>query len=136
MRARSFAPALVGLGLVAAACSGADADVSVTVRDDGITVSDGSLPAGEHTFEGTNEGTVTHEFEILRVPEGVDANALPAEGTTVPADDLLDPVDEVEDLAPGTSATLTLDLEPGTYAVICNLPGHYALGMHTTFTVA
>jgi uncharacterized cupredoxin-like copper-binding protein len=83
-----------------------------------------------------NEGTATHEFEILRVPEGVDANALPMDGTTARADDLLVPVDEVEDIAPGTSATLSVELEPGTYAVICNLPGHYANGMHTTFTVA
>ena len=53
-----------------------------------------------------------------------------------PADELLEPVDEVEDIAPGTSASLSLDLEPGTYAVICNLPGHYANGMHTTFAVS
>ncbi|MGZ8592899.1 MAG: plastocyanin/azurin family copper-binding protein [Actinomycetota bacterium] len=44
-------------------------------------------------------------------------------------------IDEVEEIAPGTSATLNLDLDAGTYAVLCNLPGHYANGMHAAFTV-
>jgi uncharacterized cupredoxin-like copper-binding protein len=136
MKVRMVAPAFVVLAAAATACGGAEADVTVTIRDDAIALSESSIAAGELTFEGTNDGTMTHEFEILRVPDGVDADALPQDGTTVPADDLLEPVDEVEDIAPGTSATLSLDLEPGTYAVICNLPGHYANGMHTTFTVA
>ena len=45
-------------------------------------------------------------------------------------------VDEVEDIAPSTSTSLTVTLEPGTYAMLCNLPGHYAQGMVTTFEVA
>jgi uncharacterized cupredoxin-like copper-binding protein len=28
---------------------------------------------------------------------------------------------------------LTLDLKPGHYAVVCNLPGHYAAGMRQDF---
>jgi len=128
--------ALFGLGLVAAACSGGgDADVTVTLRDDGITLSDTSPAAGELRFEGVNQGSLTHEFEMFGVPEGVDANALPLDGDTARADELLEVIDEVEDIAPGTSAGLSLDLEPGNYAVMCNLPGHYANGMHATFTV-
>jgi uncharacterized cupredoxin-like copper-binding protein len=134
MRARIFVPVFVGLGL--AACSGAEADVVVTLRDDGITLSRSSPPAGDLTFEGTNEGSMTHEFEVFGVPEGVDADALPIEGNTAPADEMLEVIDEVEDIAPGTAASLSLDLQPGTYAVICNLPGHYEAGMHATFTVA
>ena len=30
---------------------------------------------------------------------------------------------------------LTLDLKPGTYLLVCNLPGHYAAGMWTVLTV-
>ena len=44
-------------------------------------------------------------------------------------------IEEVEDIAPGVSQKLALDLAPGAYAVICNLPGHYGQGMHATFTV-
>ena len=43
-------------------------------------------------------------------------------------------VDEVEEIAPGTGAGLSVELQPGTYAVICNVAGHYEQGMFTTFT--
>ena len=39
-------------------------------------------------------------------------------------------VDEVEDIAPNSDATLTVDLAAGSYVVICNLPAHYQQGMH------
>ncbi len=136
MQIRRLVVAAVALAIVAVACSGGEeADVTVTMRDDGITMSSDALAAGDLTFEGVNEGTVTHEFEVFAVPEGVDANALPVEGDTAPADEMLTVIDEVEDIAPGTSATLNLSLDAGNFAVICNLPGHYAAGMHTTFTV-
>ena len=128
--------AIVALGLLVVACSGdGEADVTVTLQDDGIDLSSDTLSAGDLTFEGVNEGTMTHEFEVFAVPEGVDANNLPVEGETAPADEMLEVIDEIEDIAPGTSATLNLNLDAGNYAVICNLPGHYANGMHTTFVV-
>jgi uncharacterized cupredoxin-like copper-binding protein len=136
MRFRTLMIALVVLGFVAAACGGEDADVTVTLRDDGIDLSDATPAAGSLTFEGINEGTATHEFEVFGVPEGVDADALPVEDGVAAADEMLTVIDEVEDIAPGTSARLTVNLEPGTYALICNLPGHYGAGMHRTFTVA
>lgn len=136
MRLRRLALALVGLGLVAGACSAGEPDVTVTLRDDGIALSSASVGPGELTLEGVNDGTMTHEFEVFSVPEGVDANALPIEDNTATATELLTVIDEVEDIAPGTSARLSINLDPGTYAVLCNLPGHYAAGMHATFTVA
>jgi uncharacterized cupredoxin-like copper-binding protein len=30
---------------------------------------------------------------------------------------------------------LTVDLDPGNYVVICNIPGHYAAGMHAELTI-
>ena len=44
-------------------------------------------------------------------------------------------VGETGDLAPGRAKALTLSLKAGHYALICNLPGHYAAGQHTDFTV-
>jgi uncharacterized cupredoxin-like copper-binding protein len=32
--------------------------------------------------------------------------------------------------------TLTADLKPGRYVLICNLPGHYAMGMWFPLVVA
>ena len=44
-------------------------------------------------------------------------------------------VDEVEDLAAGDTATLTVDLPPGHYTLICNLKGHVRMGMYSDITV-
>jgi uncharacterized cupredoxin-like copper-binding protein len=135
--------AALSIGLVLAACSSddpsdqpAEGGVAVTLRDDGITLDPESVPAGEVAFTATNDGTMVHEFEVFTVPEGVDANALPVEDNVADAEGQgLEVVDEVEDIAPGTHAELSLDLDAGTYAVICYLSGHYANGMHGTLVV-
>ena len=44
-------------------------------------------------------------------------------------------VGEVEEIAGGRSKRLSLNLSKGHYALICNLPGHYAAGMRADFTV-
>ena len=38
-------------------------------------------------------------------------------------------------IKPGESATLTVELEPGTYTYICTTSGHEQLGMRGTITV-
>jgi uncharacterized cupredoxin-like copper-binding protein len=42
---------------------------------------------------------------------------------------------EVSELDPGASGSLAVDLKPGKYVLICNVPGHFASGMWTEFTV-
>ena len=44
-------------------------------------------------------------------------------------------VGETGDLAVGKTKSVTLNLKPGHYALICNLPGHYKAGQHTDFRV-
>ena len=44
-------------------------------------------------------------------------------------------IGETGDRAAGKAKPLTLSLDAGTYTLICNQPGHYAAGMHVTFTV-
>jgi uncharacterized cupredoxin-like copper-binding protein len=38
-------------------------------------------------------------------------------------------------LAPGASKVITVKMRPGHYALVCNLNGHYAAGMHQDFWV-
>lgn len=139
--ARPVVLALAAVLLLAAACSGDDGgasgDVStidVGLKDFELTLSSSSVPPGTITFVGANVGPSVHEFEVFRVDDGTDPGALPVE-SDVAITDGLSPIEEIEDIAPGTSAKLALELEPGTYAVICNLPQHYGMGMHATFTV-
>jgi uncharacterized cupredoxin-like copper-binding protein len=41
----------------------------------------------------------------------------------------------VQEMRPGQSGRVTLRLKPGKYELFCNVPGHYAAGQHTVFTV-
>lgn len=122
--------------LFAVACDGGggEADVEVTLSDSAVELSPTSTPSGDVTLVATNEGSMTHEFEIFTVEGDVDPASLPVEDNVANTDGLT-LLDEVEDVTPGSEAPLTVNLDPGTYAVICNLPGHYANGMHATLTV-
>ena len=42
---------------------------------------------------------------------------------------------EAEKIDTGGLKSINLNLPAGKYVFICNLPGHYKLGMHATFTV-
>ena len=113
-----------------------EGDVQITLRDFRIELSGSSVPSGQVTFAATNEGPSVHEFEIFSVPDGVDPNDLPVSDNVADTDGAgLEVIDEVEDIAPSTTANLTVALQPGTYAVICNLAGHYQQGMHAELTV-
>jgi uncharacterized cupredoxin-like copper-binding protein len=45
-------------------------------------------------------------------------------------------VDEAEELEPGKSGRLTVELKPGRYLLVCNIVEHYQLGMSTALRVA
>ena len=40
-----------------------------------------------------------------------------------------------DNVDPGSSADLKVDVDPGTYQMICTIPGHEDLGMAGDFTV-
>jgi uncharacterized cupredoxin-like copper-binding protein len=140
---RSFAAmTLAGAtALAAVACSGdpgasGQGGVPVTLRDFSVDVADTTPPAGSTRLAITNSGATVHELEVFTVPDGVDPNALPIVNNVADTDSVgMTVVDEVEEVAPSTTANLTVNLATGRYAFICNLPGHYGLGMHTLVTV-
>jgi uncharacterized cupredoxin-like copper-binding protein len=107
--------------------------VSATEKDFSIDLGSSSAPAGSVTFNITNDGPSAHEFVIVQTDDAPDA--LPVKDSEV-EEDKLTVVDEQEDIAPSTTATLTTDLEAGSYVIICNVTGHYEAGMHTAFTVS
>lgn len=119
--------ALVVLALPLAACTGtagAPVDISAALTDGSITLSTNTIAAGHVTIAATNGGTMVHEIEVFA-----------GEGTLLPvvnsvADTSgLDLIDEIEDVVPGATVTLAVDLVPGHYVIMCNLPGHYEMGM-------
>jgi uncharacterized cupredoxin-like copper-binding protein len=97
-----------------------------------MTIDPTTVPAGTVTFTVVNEGVKKHEFVILSTD--VMAGDLPLKGDEVVEDDYT-AIDEIGDLPPGETQTLTVELEPGHYALICNLKGHVRMGMYADITV-
>jgi uncharacterized cupredoxin-like copper-binding protein len=120
------------------ACNGTSTDgptVDVALRDFELSVTPDTIAEGAVTLIASNDGPTTHEFELFSGAQDVDLDALPVENDVADTAGLT-LVDEIEDVTPGSTAELNVTLEPGTYAVVCNLPEHYALGMHATLKVA
>lgn len=140
LRHRFLVP-IVALGFLGAACGSGDAGggsagdgIPVTLRDFSIEMSETSSPAGTVDFDITNDGPSVHEFEVLRTD--TPADALPVESSVVQTTaEGIEIVDEIEQITPSTDAGLSVALDPATYAVICNIAGHYEAGMYTSFTV-
>ena len=120
---------------VLASCSGSGAggEVAVTIKDSSLTVEPATFAAGDIAFGIQNDGPSTHEFVVIRSDER--PGELPVENGLIP-EDQIDLVDEVEDIAPGTNTTLTVNLAVGSYVLVCNLSGHYEAGVYAGFTVA
>lgn len=136
VRHRLVAVALVGIVALAPACSGSgDGTVDVGMDEFSFSMSS-SVAAGDVTFSATNEGTSVHEMKVFTVPDGADATSLPVTGGVADVDGAgLELVGGVENVAPSATADLSVTLEAGDYALICNLAGHYAAGMVTPFEV-
>jgi uncharacterized cupredoxin-like copper-binding protein len=133
---------VMGLGLVAAGCGGGGEDVDVTLQEFAVGTDRSSVSAGSVTFNIENKGPDdTHEFVVLRTD--LDPTALPTDetGAVEETGEGIEVVDEVEDIPVGETPTLTVDLDAGSYVLICNIydeaeqEAHYSEGMRTAFTV-
>jgi uncharacterized cupredoxin-like copper-binding protein len=104
-----------------------------------INLSQSFAPEGQVSFLVTNTDTETHEFVVLATDTPAGAFPLTTfEGESDRIDEDAPGVTnlgETGDMEAGTSQMLTLDLPAGHYAVVCNLKGHYAAGMHQDFWV-
>ena len=144
MRARTLKCAVATAALVVAlgACGSdsndsADAtsnDISGSVKEWVVKTDANTAKAGEVVFTITNDGTIGHEFLVVKtdiasgeIPLDGDHFAEPTDGIEV--------IDEIGEFAKGTTETLTLNLDAGNYQLVCNLPDHYSAGMHMEFTV-
>jgi uncharacterized cupredoxin-like copper-binding protein len=96
-----------------------------------------SIAAGSVTFTVTNDGVKKHEFVVIStkilgkdLPYDKKADEIAEEGKGI------DSPGEIGELKPGESKTVTLDLAAGHYVLVCNIKGHWRMGMYTDFTVS
>ncbi|WP_167484319.1 plastocyanin/azurin family copper-binding protein [Mesorhizobium tamadayense] len=87
------------------------------------------VKAGDVTFNVTNTSrTLAHEFVVVRSDKPIGALHYNEHEKEV-EESALEVVNEIEDIEPGKSGTLTVKLEPGSYILLCNKAGHFKLGM-------
>jgi uncharacterized cupredoxin-like copper-binding protein len=115
------------------AAGAADSTVSAKLGEYYIKPAESAVDAGNIQFKVNNEGKIEHEFVVIKTdtPPGdlplVDGDVDEEAAGEVPG--------EIGSVEPGATEEVTLSLDPGKYALICNLPGHYQAGQYTGFTV-
>jgi len=128
---------LLGLAVTIAACSPAveniptDVDVAVHLQDYRVILSVATVKAGTIRFGVKNEGGMEHSFELIKTD--VPFDKLPTTGDAKAKEDGL--VKQVKSLPVGKVSVVSADLAAGNYVIICNIAGHYQLGMRAALTV-
>jgi uncharacterized cupredoxin-like copper-binding protein len=126
----------VGVLAISITCTSAFADqtIKATLLPNAIQLSATSVKAGAVTIDVSNgsDGNLTHELVVLKT-DMADDKLQVTNGKVL--EKTYNKMGEVEDIVPGKSKRLTLRLAPGHYVLICNEPGHYAMGMHTSLLV-
>jgi len=137
MTRRALLSAAVVMSLAACRRAGQPGVTTVTVElgEYFIKVDKTEVPAGKVRFVAKNVGQMEHELIVLRTD--LPADRLPyneAEQTAEEeqAGEVLGEI-EPEDLPPGKTAEMTLDLTASHYVLLCNIPTHYKLGMYLDF---
>jgi uncharacterized cupredoxin-like copper-binding protein len=124
-----------GDGGVAVTTAGTGTPVAVDLGEKSdteyfMTVTPDSVPAGPVTFTAKNTGDDEHEMVVLKTDEAADALAVTDGKVSEDAS-----VGEVSETPAGETGTLTVDLEPGKYVLVCNIKAHYERHMYAPFTV-
>ena len=100
----------------ATGAAGGGETIKISETDFKLDPSDPSVKAGTVTIDVSNDSqSTTHNLEV-------EGNGLA--DTSLP-----------NDLAPGDSGQLTVDLEPGTYTMYCPIDDHRGQGMEGTIEV-
>jgi uncharacterized cupredoxin-like copper-binding protein len=116
--------------------------VAVTIDDQGneqdpmtLVADPTQTTAGSIEFTVKNAGQQNHSFVVVQTDLPFDQLPVDPDTNKVDFNDQVVKVGKIAKFGPGNTKQLTLTLEPGTYVLIDNLPGNYALGARAAFTV-
>ncbi len=116
----------------ATATAAAAASIAVTIKEFTFEAP-ATIKGGEVTFAAKNAGAAPHELAIIK-SDAADPKKPPVKAGLL--DEAVNkPLGLTAQLAAGASADLKVTLTPGKYVLICNVPGHYSLGMAVPITV-
>jgi Uncharacterized copper-binding protein len=107
--------------------------VTINMSEFFFKPNDVTVPAGKVAITAPNIGKVEHELVLLKTD--VDPAKLKTEHDLEVNEEAYSGPGEIPDVEPGQTGRTTLTLKPGTYVMICNVPGHYKAGMYGRLTV-
>lgn len=113
--ASSTNPASAPASTNAASSAASGATVTITEKEFSITLATSSLKPGTYTFDVVNQGTMSHNLNIMG--PGLSTTTSPT-------------------LSPGATGQITVTLRQGSYELWCSIDNHKTLGMDTTIQVA
>ena len=127
---RAVVLVVLAAGVAALPASAAASKVKVGLKEFKLLPAAAAAKAGKVTFVVQNVGKLDHSFVVIKTSRA--PNALPVNGATA---DESGKVGRIEPFKPGQTRTLTLNLKPGKYVLLCNVPGHYKAGQFAGFQV-
>ncbi len=93
-----------------------------------------SAAPGEVTFDVRNDGAAFHELAIIETD--LAPGDLPVtDGLIVDEEAAGELIDRTSLMESAVTETLVVDLSPGSYVLLCNVPGHYTSGMFAKLVV-
>jgi uncharacterized cupredoxin-like copper-binding protein len=101
-----------------------DTAINFVEKDFAIAMDKSTIKAGSITFNIKNSGPSPHNIGITK-----EADSSKGAGITGPV------IKDSDTIDPGKTTSITVDLQPGTYNVVCTVPGHVQLGMIMKLTV-
>ena len=129
-------PSLAACGEAATPTPLLETRVSVEVSEFVVELTVVQTGPGKTAVFVTNHGAIEHEFLVVRTDAPASALMVVSGQVDLAQAGTVAGRIGTEDLQPEASGFLQLDLEPGAYALLCNIQGHYEAGMRAGFTLA
>ncbi len=131
---------LVAAAVLVSACGGGASSsdtgevpaVYLDLSDFKIVSDHATVTAGRTVIGIRNHASMLHEVIVIKTDLAPDK--LPIDGATAKASEN-GKAGELLNIPAGASRKLVVDLAPGTYVIICNIAGHYQLGMRVGLEV-
>lgn len=128
-RLRTSIVAAVCVAAFAGCGSGAEpVPVDVILSLEATSAQPSAVEAGPVRFVAQNVDVSLHELVVFAT--NLDVDELPVVAARVDPDAAtVTKLGDTGEFRGGETRMLELELEPGRYALVCNVPGHYMLGM-------
>ena len=108
---------------------------TVTLTEWRVVVA-GTIKSGKTKITSTDSGVAQHELLVFKSDLAPSAYPVDAAGNIKEEGAGVVLVSDGPNIDPLASQVRSLDLVPGKYLFVCNIPGHFKAGMFTAVTVA